>query len=181
VTFARPVAARWGITQDFNDSYSAERIGWLDEKAAPDRGKRAPFTGGVKKTHLHLGIDYGCPTGTPVVAVHDGVIVDQGTDSDGAVFIVLRIRRTLLKQVDVIYYHLKPGTFRFTKGAKVLKGQVLALSDNTGLSSGPHLHVSMVVGPRLASVRNYGWWLWMHYDMQPFIDGKYTLSRIAPF
>lgn len=88
----------------------------------------------------HNGVDWGCPTGTPVYAVHDGIIsfdtetTNYGTGygkdlwlhfaEDGVVY-------------ECVYAHLNSyeGMPRQVKA-----GDVIAYSNNTGYSTGPHLH-----------------------------------------
>ena len=60
----------------------------------------------------HNGIDYGCPTGTPIYATHDGIVVFCGEDSSAGLGLVLRTtepsdyngKPTYFK---TIYWHLK--------------------------------------------------------------------------
>lgn len=42
-----------------------------------------------------------------------------------------------------IYCHLKRGSLKVTAGDSVKAGQVIALADNTGLSTGSHLHFGL--------------------------------------
>jgi len=161
------------ITQPFNGSYSGERPGYIRTDVPVARGKRSWFYRSRYKTDFHGGIDYACPIGTPIYAVRDGVVVAQGRYSyTGEYYTILRIKRTLRHQLVVIYTHLKPDSFRFRVGSKVSKGQVLALTGNSGWSTGPHLHFELRRGSRFSSpsfVNSYGW---MKYDPQPFIDGR---------
>lgn len=177
MSILRPVAAG-RVTQDFDGAFYMEAPGYIQYLKTAARGRRRAFTGGRYRKDLHLAIDYGVAQGTPVRAVHDGVIVSQGVDSTGGAFIYLRVRRGLRYQVVAFYYHLKVGTFRFRTGASVKRGQVLALSGNSGgKSTGAHLHFELLHGARWRSML----WLFrygMRRDPQPFIDGK-ALSLIA--
>ena len=47
-----------------------------------------------------------------------------------------------------VYAHLQPGKLRVRVGARVKRGDVLALCGNTGNSSEPHLHFQLQDGPR---------------------------------
>lgn len=83
----------------------------------------------------HGGVDFAVPIGTPVKAPADGVVVDIGEDLAGyGTFILLEHQdgsRTL-------YAHL--SEVRVLEGQNVGAGETIALSGNSGKSSGPHLH-----------------------------------------
>lgn len=177
MSFTRPVAGN--ITQDFDGAFSWEGHGYYRNGTIP-RGKKSWFSGGEFRRHLHLGIDYACPTGTPVRAVHDGVIVAQGRYSyTGEYYLILRIKRSLRYQVVAYYTHLKAGTFRYRVGSKVSEGAVLALSGNTGWSTGPHLHFELRRGFRWESTSFANTYRWMRFDPQPFVRGDAALRQIV--
>jgi murein DD-endopeptidase MepM/ murein hydrolase activator NlpD len=84
----------------------------------------------------HTGVDYAVPVGTDVLAVADGVI-DPATwgRSYGT---------QLVQKLDggyFIYAHLSKALVK--PGDKVVEGQVIAKSGNTGNSTGPHLHAEL--------------------------------------
>ena len=43
------------------------------------------------------------------------------------------------------YQHGKPNSFKASQGEKVRAGQLIMLSGNSGVSSGPHLHFEVKV------------------------------------
>ena len=82
----------------------------------------------------HPGVDFGCPNGTPVFACHNGKVITAGWSNAGyGLYIVI-------KGGDwwTLYAHLQE--LRVVQGQNVVAGQVIALSNNTGNSTGPHLH-----------------------------------------
>lgn len=81
----------------------------------------------------HDGADFSMPIGTSVRAVDDGEIVMAQNDGDYGTTLV--IEHSWGKSY---YGHL--SAFKVNKGDKVTKGQEVALSGNTGISTGPHLH-----------------------------------------
>jgi hypothetical protein len=96
-------------------------------------GERRPYG-------IHDGVDIAMAIGTPLKAVMDGVVSYAGSGSGGrsrGLYITIEHEngyRTL-------YAHL--SKFFVKKGDAVTKGQLVALSGNSGFSTGPHLHFSL--------------------------------------
>jgi murein DD-endopeptidase MepM/ murein hydrolase activator NlpD len=82
----------------------------------------------------HNGIDWGVPTGTPVVASHDGTVIKAEEDNSGY-GVHVRLEGT---ECLTIYGHFSRVTVR--KGQQVKAGEIIGYSGNTGNSTGPHLH-----------------------------------------
>lgn len=96
----------------------------------------------------HNGLDLYAPDGTPVMASHDGVVTYAGLDGANGNLIVIKTNEQfdyLDKQsyYKTLYGHLKTGTYLVTAGQKVTRGMVMALADNTGASTGSHLHFGL--------------------------------------
>lgn len=83
----------------------------------------------------HLGVDYGAPTGTPVKAVGDGVVIKRGWAGGYGNQIVLKHDAGL----ESWYAHLSGYARGLKKGQRVRQGQVIGFVGSTGLSTGPHL------------------------------------------
>jgi murein DD-endopeptidase MepM/ murein hydrolase activator NlpD len=90
--------------------------------------------------HGHEGIDYGVPVGTPVMAAAGGTVVFAGTgngfDNYGNYVVVEHP-----DGYKSYYAHL--SGFDVEVGDEVTQGQPIALSGNSGRSTGPHLHFSL--------------------------------------
>ena len=84
----------------------------------------------------HTGIDMAVPVGTEVVAVADGKIEPANWGKSYGIQAVQKVEGGW-----VIYAHL--SKLEVKAGDKVVKGQKIGLSGNTGNSSGPHLHFEM--------------------------------------
>src|SRR3990167_7393612 len=96
----------------------------------------------------HNGIDSFALDGAEVRAAHYGVVTFSGEDGGGGLGVVLRTLKTFdykdkLSFFKTIYWHLKPGTFRVKPGQIVEAGDILGLADNTGFSTGSHLHFGL--------------------------------------
>lgn len=87
---------------------------------------------------MHWGVDFACKIGTPVLAALSGVVVAVGNDVGGYGVYVCVVDE---KGVETRYAHLSGARVR--KGDYVEKGAVLAVSGNSGLSTGPHLHFEL--------------------------------------
>jgi murein DD-endopeptidase MepM/ murein hydrolase activator NlpD len=85
----------------------------------------------------HTGVDFAVPVGTCILAVADGVIEKANWGKSYGVQIVQRIGLHSKKQF-CIYAHLSKSLVK--AGDKVVKGQHIGESGNTGNSTGPHLH-----------------------------------------
>ncbi|MBD2810224.1 murein DD-endopeptidase MepM [Xenorhabdus sp. Vera] len=90
-----------------------------------------PVTGRITS---HRGVDFAMPIGTPVLAVGDGEVIVAKFDGAAGNFIAIRHGR----QYTTRYMHLRKLLVK--PGQKVKRGERIALSGNTGRSTGPHLH-----------------------------------------
>lgn len=96
----------------------------------------------------HNGIDFRAPDGEPVLAAHDGRVTYAGYDGAGGLTIVIRTEKQFEygngeSYFKTIYCHLKKNSLLVTAGQTVKVGQQIAQADNTGLSSGSHLHFGL--------------------------------------
>ena len=133
---------------------------------APERPGITQLFANVVNGFRHRGLDIGMVTGTSILAADDGavevawlaswgsdygrhVVLSHGTYSDalGRSYVI----RTL-------YGHLDSSGV--VVGQRVHRGQVLGHSGNTGLSSGPHLHLE---------VQRWDGWRVIKLDPQQFI------------
>lgn len=83
----------------------------------------------------HLGIDYGAPTGAPVVAVAAGTVVSAGWSGGGGNMV--RIRHA--SGFESYYLHLSGFGKGIRGGVHVDQGQLIGRVGATGTATGPHL------------------------------------------
>ncbi len=89
-------------------------------------------------TDPHLGLDIAAPTGTPVKAVANGVVLFSGWTDAGGYTIILEHDYGFIS----VYKHNERNLVN--KLERVTRGQVIALLGNTGkITSGPHLHLEI--------------------------------------
>ncbi|HET7711500.1 MAG TPA: peptidoglycan DD-metalloendopeptidase family protein [Thermoanaerobaculia bacterium] len=94
----------------------------------------------------HHGVDYGAPTGTPVMTTADGVVVETAyRRGEGN---VVRIRHS--SRIETSYLHLSRFAKGVRRGTRVTQGDVIGYVGATGLATAPHLDYR---------VRDGGTWL----------------------
>ncbi len=87
-----------------------------------------------KTLKSHQGVDYTIPEGTRIFATADGVVKNITTNSTSGREIIIDHENGYTTK----YSHLHSTTV--PKGARVERGDIIALSGNSGLSITPHLH-----------------------------------------
>ncbi|WP_394750381.1 peptidoglycan DD-metalloendopeptidase family protein [Spongiimicrobium salis] len=87
-----------------------------------------------KKPIFHRGIDVRAKSGTPIIAVADGVVTYAALKGDWGNLIHIRHS----DGYETAYAHLKG--FAVKANEKVKKGAIIGYVGNTGASLGPHLH-----------------------------------------
>ena len=90
----------------------------------------------LKVRRPHLGVDYGAPRGTPIVATADGKVIRASRKGGYGKTVILRHGQNYR----TLYAHLSRYAKGVRKGKWVKKGQVIGYVGSTGLSTGPHLH-----------------------------------------
>lgn len=113
------------------------------EKLSSRFGPRVAPTAGA--TSNHKGLDTKCNSGTKLLAVSDGTVSYVGYDSGGGNWVeVSHGTDAKGREVKSQYFHMSDNSF-VTVGQSVKKGDVLGLSGSTGASTGPHLHINILV------------------------------------
>ena len=90
-----------------------------------------PFSG---EGAMHMGVDIGAPTGTPVRSTADGTVVYAQVESGYGKL----IRVNHGNGVETYYAHL--SQFYVTVGQDVHRGEIIGLVGSTGRVTAPHLH-----------------------------------------
>lgn len=116
-----PTSKRYRISSPFNPN-----------RRHPVTGRFAP----------HNGTDYATPIGTPVYATGDGVVVKAQKHALAGNYVVIKHGREYMTR----YLHLHRILVK--KGDRISRGQKIALSGNTGRSTGPHLHYELIKNAR---------------------------------
>jgi|TARA_Y100000994_G_scaffold85991_1_gene71118 murein DD-endopeptidase MepM/ murein hydrolase activator NlpD len=98
----------------------------------------------LKTWRAHRGVDYAAPTGTPVQATGNGVIVHRARES------------TYGNRIDIQhpngwttrYAHMNAFARGFSVGSRIKQGDIIGYVGMTGLATGPHLHYEMLLHGR---------------------------------
>lgn len=114
--------------------------------AAPTSRIGAARAGG----RSHNGEDFAVPIGTPVVAPMAGTVERVYANAAGGKQVLVRLDNGAV----VGFAHLS-DTSGLAAGQRVEGGQQIALSGNTGRSSGPHVHMTVTVDGKKVSPSEY--------------------------
>ncbi|MCX7625136.1 MAG: peptidoglycan DD-metalloendopeptidase family protein [Candidatus Sumerlaeaceae bacterium] len=138
-------------------------------------GGRADWTGWVVGEPMpgsghayddHSGTDWGMVTGTALYAVANGTVyalresVPNDDHSDTGNYLILNHSGIGGRNYRTRYWHLAQNGVVPSSGASVSKGELVAYSDNTGNSTGPHLHYGIALLPADSQTCPFyhGWW-----------------------
>ena len=132
------------------------RISWI--KPVWSRSTRVgKASHGDKQNYYAVDIDM--PEGTPVLAARDGVVMTVDNDFYGAGLDLSQygdrannIRIAHSDGTMAVYAHLQLESAKVAVGDRVRAGQQLALSGDTGYTSGPHLHFCIQVNANMQIV-----------------------------
>ena len=95
----------------------------------------------------YYAVDIGMPVGTKITAVKEGLVIrtkdDYSLSGVSSPFFFDKANMIKILHDDgsyAVYAHLLLGGIKVKVGERVLAGQIIGLSGNTGYSTGPHLH-----------------------------------------
>ncbi len=98
---------------------------------------------------FHDGMDFTCDIGTPVYATADGVVKNARWERGYGYIVTIDHGYGY----ETRYAHLK--SFNVKRGQKVVRGETIALSGNSGRSTGPHVHYEVLQRGRPVNPANY--------------------------
>ena len=142
---AEIAAAATKATQNSGGQYQGSfggTLGWPLSSKSPNYNvitsyygnREAPVAGA---TSDHRAIDIGVYSGTPVYSAGDGYVVVASYNGARGYYVMIKHADNLY----TLYQHL--SSYVVSGGQTVKRGQLIAYSGNTGISSGPHLHLEV--------------------------------------
>lgn len=136
------------------------------KRTASGYGYRIDPVYNVRK--FHKGMDFACDKKTPVYATADGVVESAKWMSAYGYTVVIDHGYGF----KTLYAHLLDKKFLVKKGQKVVRGEQIAWSGNSGKSTGPHLHYEVKVKGQNVNPINY-------YFMDLDADGYDQMLQMA--
>lgn len=113
------------------------------------RGYTISSTFGRRWGSYHTGIDLAMPIGSSILAADGGTVVFAGRQSSYGKLVIID------HGGNVQSYYAHNSSLKVSRGDKVFKGQKIALSGNTGRSTGPHLHFEVRINGVPKNPKNY--------------------------
>lgn len=113
---------------------------------SPFGNRTHPVQGGTK---FHEGIDIGAPKGSTVVAAGSGTVEVAGYSPYNGNWVKIDHGNGL----ETLYLH--NSSLKVSSGQRVSRGQKIASSGSTGMSTGPHLHFAVKKNGSYVNPMNY--------------------------
>ena len=89
-----------------------------------------------KRVRPHRGVDYGAPTGTPILAAGDGKVIFRGRKGGYGNTVILQHGGN----ITTLYAHMSKFNRKVRSGSRVRQGQVIGYVGATGTVTARHLH-----------------------------------------
>lgn len=109
---------------------------WLDYVSSGYGYRVHPISG---EKNLHRGVDIAVAQGTPIRAIHDGRVVSAGDAGSYGLCVVIEDEKGYQSR----YAHC--SSLSVSVGQEVKRGDVIAAVGSTGNSTGPHLHLEVML------------------------------------
>jgi len=103
----------------------------------------------TKVSQTHEGMDIDAKLGTEVLSVYDGTVESIEDSKTMGLMLVINHNNSF----KTLYGHL--SEIKATVGETITKGSVIALTGNTGNSTGPHLHFEVHKNDKAVNPREY--------------------------
>ncbi len=109
---------------------------WLGSVSSPYGWRVHPVSG---EKDLHRGVDIAAAQGTPVAAIQDGRVVSAGNAGSYGLCVVIEDGKGYQSR----YAHC--SSLAVSAGQEVKRGDVIGAVGSTGDSTGPHLHLEVML------------------------------------
>jgi murein DD-endopeptidase MepM/ murein hydrolase activator NlpD len=122
-----------GYISEQKDIHLATPLGWpvAGTISSPYGYRNHPVH---EERKFHTGVDLSVPSGSAVKATADGIVSFAGWTENSGIVVVVEHGRGF----STAYAHNRKAVVRV--GQRIARGDVIAMSGSTGLSTGPHVH-----------------------------------------
>ena len=129
-----------GMTQEEKDIYGILSSTTIlkpvnGEVTSPFGDRLDPVT---KQYALHTGTDFSAVVGTQIKSAITGTVVEVKKSN------ISLGNHVKVKNADIVTVYAHCSEIKVSEGDKVSQGDIIALSGNTGKTSGPHLHFEVL-------------------------------------
>lgn len=129
-----------------SENWTYPFAGWQDHVTSEWGYRTNPITGILQ---FHNGMDIACSLNTQLRAIHEGVVIFIGSNSQRGNYMRVQVS----SNTTYLYQHLNNHTVNVNETVEA--GQIIALSGSTGASTGPHLHVEIEIDGKTVNPRTY--------------------------
>ncbi|MEA4986734.1 MAG: peptidoglycan DD-metalloendopeptidase family protein [Anaerovorax sp.] len=147
---ADALVAKIRALQDDSAVYSGGALAWpvpgKTRITSPFGYRTHPI---LKKKKLHTGIDISAGTGSKVVASADGKVIMSGWNNSYGNVVMIDHGSGIV----TVYAH--NSKLLVSTGTPVVRGQQIASSGSTGMSTGPHVHFEVRVNGAYKNPKDY--------------------------
>ena len=138
---------KYGMLATPTTPVNCSSMAWPFEETHPiTQGPRnTPQTNCTHQGGISESVDFSVETGTEILSISDGVVSAVGNDGEDngyGKYIKIDAKTDKGESFTIVYGHLAEQYV--TEGESVKNKQKIGLSDDTGYSSGPHLHLGYV-------------------------------------
>ena len=132
-----------GYIAEQKDIHLATPLGWpvAGTISSPYGYRNHPVR---EERRFHTGVDLSVPSGSDVKATADGIVSFAGWTENSGIVVVVEHGHGF----STAYAHNRKALARI--GQRIARGDVIAMSGSTGLSTGPHVHYEIWRGGRHA-------------------------------
>ena len=132
-----------GYIAEQKDIHLATPLGWpvAGTISSPYGYRNHPVR---EERKFHTGVDLSVPSGSEVKATADGIVSFAGWTENSGIVVVVEHGHGF----STAYAHNRKALARI--GQRIARGDAIAMSGSTGLSTGPHVHYEIWRGGRHA-------------------------------
>ncbi|MDR2276666.1 MAG: peptidoglycan DD-metalloendopeptidase family protein, partial [Vagococcus sp.] len=111
--------------------------------------KKVTSNFGIRGEENHRGVDFSATTGTPILAIQEGIVVESTSHYSWGEYVKVQHNNSFTS----LYAHQSKRAVEV--GQSVKKGQIIGYVGSTGNSTGPHLHLELAINNGLVNALDY--------------------------